>query len=420
MKAGFGNGEIIFPSEMFPLQSEGFAGVHDNPHVRVMVLEAANGAMAIAAMELVNVPTREIEYTRLRIAEVFGIRRENVWVHMTHAITTPHEPGPMGPPDKRAPLTEEDVHKQHLFSDAIEHAVDASIRMAQKDWEEVRLGWGSGTCMANQNRDVETELGWWTGTNGAGYSDHEMIVLKVENLAGKTKGVFFNYAIKPCAIDNSGMKDKTRLVSAECCGVACVNVEEQISAPVLFVMGTAGDQIPVKTSLVDCVENGTMVTLDEGMEKGLKYAVEVGGMMRDSVLAITNQISCDIADCDLVGIEGSFEWEKRKGTSRKPSKKISNIPDGKDLFTYEVFRLGDVVFVAERPEVNAITGKQIKEASPFRHTVIMTMVNGEAKYLPDRESVERGTFEAQSAKFMPHAAERFVEETIKAMNKLKQ
>jgi hypothetical protein len=162
-----------------------------------------------------------------------------------------------------------------------------------------------------------------------------------------------------------------------------------------------------------------MVTLDEGVEKGLKYAVEVGGMMRDSVLAITNQISCDIADCDLVGIEGSFEWEKRKGTSRKPSKKISNIPDGKDLFTYEVFRLGDVVFVAERPEVNAITGKQIKEASPFRHTVIMTMVNGEAKYLPDRESVERGTFEAQSAKFMPHAAERFVEETIKAMNKLK-
>ena len=54
MKAGFGKGTIRFPQEFFP--QEGFCGVHDDPHVRLMVLEAEDGALALLEAELVIIP----------------------------------------------------------------------------------------------------------------------------------------------------------------------------------------------------------------------------------------------------------------------------------------------------------------------------------------------------------------------------
>lgn len=418
MKAGFGKGEIIFPEELFPL--EGFCGVHDNPHVRIMVLAFEQLSMAIAAMELVNVPKRELNYCREQVSNVFGIDKEQVWVHMTHAITTPHEPGPMGPPDKRPPLTEEDQKKRELFYGAIEHAVDEAIASAKQDYGEAVLGWGKGECHLAVNRDVETPWGWWIGAKGNRPSNPRMMVLRVEDTCGGVKGAFVSYGIKPCAIDNSGMKDNSRLVSSEICGVASMRAEDELKAPVLFVMSAAGDQIPKKTSLYDEVVEGEILTRDEGVKAGLSYAKELGNAMGEAILEIAGKAVCKKPEEKTAWAYISFDWEKRGGGPRRVlTKQMTNEPTGDTVqFTSEIFVVGDTAFVAERPEVNAQTELELIEASPFTNTILMSMVNGELKYLPDRWSVEHSTWEAQSSALMPGAAEKFVEEAVKKLTEL--
>ena len=80
--------------------------------------------------------------------------------------------------------------------------------------------------------------------------------------------------------------------------------------------------------------------------------------------------------------------------------------------------MGDMAFVAVKPEVNVITEKQLQARSPFAVTLLFSMVNGGMKYMPDAQSYERCTWESQSAMLMPGAAEKFVEVTADALRKL--
>jgi len=89
LSAGAGKAEIIFPQEMFP--TDGFCGIHDTPCLRILVLDCGV-RVAIAAAELVNVPDDAISQCQEIISDKTGTRKENVWIHATHAITTPHAP----------------------------------------------------------------------------------------------------------------------------------------------------------------------------------------------------------------------------------------------------------------------------------------------------------------------------------------
>ncbi len=421
MRAGFGKGEIFFPEELFPL--EGFCGIHDNPHVRVMALECGMEKFAIAAIEIVMIPDSIINNCKRLIQEATGTPEKNIWIHVTHAITTPHEPGPMGPPDKRPPATEEDLMKRVLYSTAIENALQEALDEVKANMTEARFGWGTGTCEANTNRDVETPFGWWIGKKGSVRpSNHKMSIMAIENLGGEALGYFVSYGIKPCAIDNSGMKEGVRLVSSDVCGMACTAAEEVLSAPVMFCMSAAGDQIPAKSSFGDIVDDNGVVQLDdEGVEAGFAYAKEMSELMKASILEIAENITCDQTEAKTGWEKVSFEWEGRKGGPRKIQKTAVNEPDGRMIrFEADIFRLGDAVFLAEKPEVNAQTEAELIEQSCFKHTIMVSMVNGGMKYLPDRWSMEQGTWEAQSSMLMPGAAEKLVEEAVKKFNVLKE
>ena len=80
-----------------------------------------------------------------------------------------------------------------------------------------------------------------------------------------------------------------------------------------------------------------------------------------------------------------------------------------------MFRLGNTAFVAAKPEINCVTERELMEKSPFERTVLISMVNGDMKYMPDQSSFDRGTWEAQSAMLMPGAAEQLVTKTVEQL-----
>ena len=80
--------------------------------------------------------------------------------------------------------------------------------------------------------------------------------------------------------------------------------------------------------------------------------------------------------------------------------------------------IGDVALVAVRQEVNAITEKQLREASPYSTTLMVTMVNGSNSYMLDQSSYDRCICASQTAPLMPGAAEAWVEESLRVLNAL--
>ena len=414
MKIGFGKGTISFPAEMFPTES--FCGIHDDPHVRMMIID---DLAAIAVMELVNVPGYAVEACRKAMHKTFGVPYEQCLVHMTHAITTPHEPGPMGPPDRRPPLTEEDMVKRGLFSAAINAAVDEAVEGAKASMTECTIGVGKGECYANMNRDVETPIGWWTGLGSTGPSDREMTVIRANDAQGKPVGMFVSYGIKPCAIDNSEMEKGTRLVSSECCGMACNKAEELYGCPVMFAMSAAGDQIPAKATWYEEVVDGKVVKHDDGVEYGFKCAEEIADMMCGSIKSIADGIECTVIEAKTGTASAALEGELMDPSGRGPSLTAEYKANGKTRpLPVDVVRVGSICFVAEQPELNAVTGMALKDACPGADVVLMSMVNTGFKYLPDITGYERVTFEAKRAGYMPGTAEKWVELAAATVNGL--
>lgn len=409
LKAGFGKGEIQFPQEIFPVES--FLGVHDVPCARLMVLESGGMKITIAALELVNLPPKGVELCQEIIEEVTGTPRERIWVHVTHAISTMHEPGPMGPPDRRPPETEEDRVKKGLFFGAIEKAVRQAAGQAADSFGPARFGWGTGRCEVNVNRDVETPFGWWNGQNPDGPSNKTMTILRVESPEERPKGFLISYGIKPCAIDNAGMETGDRQVSADVCGKCSTMMEERFGVPAVFCVSAAGDQVPREQAwFEEAVCEGRPAKRDFGVEKGLDIVERLGAEMGRDAIAIAENTPCGETEAVIRHSVLSFPWPGKNGRPQGPGKPQTEYPvDGERVVTAEIFVVGGTAFVAEKPEVSCKTEMDLKAASPFRHTLLICMVNGGMKYMPDRSAYERNTFESQSSALQPGAAEHFVE-----------
>lgn len=60
------------------------------------------------------------------------------------------------------------------------------------------------------------------------------------------------------------------------------------------------------------------------------------------------------------------------------------------------FRLGDVAFVGVPGELFARLGLAIRRRSPFRHTHVLGLVNGEIGYIPDRAAYDLGGYQLWS------------------------
>lgn len=418
LKAGFGKGKIIFPKEIFPV--EGFIGVHDSPCIRVMVLESNENKIVIAALEMVNVAPKGIDLCRRIIEEKTGAARERIWVHATHAISTPHEPGTIEPAKRFPLLANRDREQREMYYHALRAAVLWAAEEAAGSFGEARIGWGSGICDVNVNRDMETPYGWWNGQNPEGLSNKTMSVLRVEDLGGNPKGFFISYGIKPCAIDNAGMEGGARRISADVCGVCSRMMEEKFHVPAVFCVSAAADQVPKEQAWwEEAVGKEKTRVKDLGVEKGIEIAKRLGDVMGHDAIAIAEKIKCTKTEARICQAFVSFSWRAKDGIPKGPGAFSGEYSaEGECCVDAEIFTLGDIAFIGEKPEVNCRTELELQARSPFARTVLICMVNGGMKYMPDRMAYECNTFEAQSSMLQPGAAEHFVEVVVAELNKV--
>ena len=83
------------------------------------------------------------------------------------------------------------------------------------------------------------------------------------------------------------------------------------------------------------------------------------------------------------------------------------------LFDNRATRVG--MLVGLQPELSARTGQEIKARSPFKNTVVMTMVNGAAKYMPDAGAFDKITYEAQGFRYAQGDAEKVAARIVEVL-----
>ena len=418
MKVGAGNAQIVFQEELFPL--EGFCGNHYLPMVSGLDNEDMQ-KVAIVSVEIVMLWDAFIERCKKKVAEITDTPIENVWIHVTHAITTPHAPGgpQIGPggeiTGKKEDCKEAEIlRKRESYEKTIAQAVKKAADSASV-LKEAELSVGTGICDLICGRDIETPYGWWIGTDGVGESNETMTVLSFRDTEANLIAALISYGMKPCVIDNSEMEKGKRLISADAPGLCCRELEESFGATFLYCTAAAGDRVPVKTAWYDRVgQDGKPETVDLGVEQGIVFAKELAHQMAATAVQIIEGAKQEQvhgishkADC--------FVWETKGRTPLQPCREITFTSDGRKEVPVEVIVFGDIALVAGKPEINAVTERQLSERSKYAHTLYLSMVNGGMKYMPDLESYRRISWEALASMLMPGAAETFVDAAIKLM-----
>lgn len=420
--AGAGCGTIHFPSALFPM--EGFCGIHDAPNARVLALECGEKA-ALVSLELVMLPPELVDMVKTVVSENTGTKKENIWVHTTHAITTPHAPhAPMGPGGVPLPVSEADQKKLDekisLYADSVRNAVETAVQCAADTLREAVLGIGQATSHVSINRDVETPFGWWIGQNPEGRTNPNYDLLRFDDLDGSIIAAVVTGGLKPCAIDNSQMKEHKRLVSSDVPGLACRLIEKETGAPCLFFMGAAGDQVPREQALLEKVgPDGTVKVTDLGVEKGLEIVGRLGREFAGDIIPALKNISCDRTEALIVPDETSIVWGGKGRIPMMPRKSVDFVQERDVKIDGKILALGDIALVGLKPEVNCITAEELADQSPYERTFLISMVNGGQKYMPDAASFQRITWESQSSMMMPGAAESWVEQVAEKLREMK-
>ena len=406
MFAGCGRSEIAFPKDFFP--TEGFTVQAHPLYVRALVL-GREQPVAVVSIEMTSLPDEEAAKLKAVAAQAARTEEQNVWIAVTHTFSAPHIM-----PDHALKTDAERARKaalKKLLADAVRGAVE---RAAERAGEcEMTISRGQSGIPAS--RDIELAEGWWVGCGGKGPSDNTLTVLKLSTAEG-VKGLLVHLNVQPSVLDGTGAADG-RCVSGDLAGVACAALEAAYpGAAAMFMVGAAGDQAPVKRAVgyVPAADGGyAQIDLHE---EGVPIAEALGRQLADEVqdaLARDGEVVEGAAEIRVRAFDVPAKKMNRNLRELKPTRSCEWEPDGLKAQTIELLTVGGLAILGVKPELTAVTAAHILAVSPYRHTLVATMVNGGAKYMADRSAYDRRMYEAINSPFMPGAAEKLEMEARK-------
>lgn len=401
LRVGAGKREIRIPQGY--LAVENFKAVHDQIHARAVIIEK-NETVVIVSLEITSMPEQEIDDIRKLISDKLNIKKENIWICVTHSFSSPHLL-----PDFML-KTEENIRLKAEYRTALQSAACEAAGMAAANLQPAVMGMQTGFCDIVANRDIELPDGWWIGVNGKGMTDRTVSVIRFDNKEGSPIALITHFAMQSSVLDQSELSEGGKPVSSDVAGNACTIVEDTYgnNMAALFLIGAAGDQAPIEKAVTETFENGKRIRTDLH-EQGFEICERLAGILGKKI--------CEIADkavCSSDGITIALKSEKVTVPAKKmekdlhsltPTQEFVYVPDGESETTIDALSLGDIAFIGVRPELNCVTATSIVAMSDFKMTLICTMVNGASKYMADKKSYEHFCYEAMNSPFGCGAAE---------------
>jgi hypothetical protein len=410
LRAGAGKALIKIGGDILPLDR--FVGALDGLYVRILIIKA-DAAAAIVSVEMTSLGDESVRLLKSTVAEKTGISPGHIWICVSHTFSAPHILE--GPMMEQAP--EADQKKCKLLRAALLQAAGEAALMASADMKDAALRIGNGSCEVNINRDIPSAQGWWIGRNPEGLSDKTLVVLCFDDPLGKTIGLIYHYGVQASILDGVTDGEGGRWISADLAGEASRVAEAGLGGVAIFLPGASGDQAPCRKARYTVVSGeGRLV---EKKNDGLAILSELGGELGGAVLRLARDVCRETGVTELRHSAISLRCPKQKRPFEalpSPSTDFVSVPDG-ELETEVCFlRIGkEAILLGIKPEINCLTALEIRKDSPFQRTLIVQMVNGGQKYLADRESYLRMTYEAMNSSFGIGAAEHLRDQVVTAL-----
>jgi len=416
LRVGAGRAEVIFPPKLFPL--DGFVGQHDPLAVRVLVLDDGAVRLGIVVVDITSLSADVVTAIKAVLLDVAAVSPGNGLVCASHTFSAPH----VFPSGHTPPNTDARANAATLqaFLAATREASARAVAAMQPG----RIGFGLGTSPVNVNRDVETPHGWWLGANPAGYADHALGVVRIDGLDGRPLAVLMNFAVQSSIMDGSQLATGGKLISADLAGAAARHVEGHYGhdAVAFFLVGAAGDQAPaVQANRHTVAPDGTAGRVDIH-EQGFDWVARLGGQLGGEAVRVADAIRTD--GMPSLGIRRETATTAAlvfspHNAPTGPVTAFAYTPGPKIALPVALMRIGDIAIVGVQPELAASLGSRIKTASPYAHTLVATMVDGGAKYMPDAQSYDRFTYEARNSPFARGAGEDAASAIVGMLNTMK-
>jgi len=342
-------------------------GVHDRIYSRCLLLEQDNLRIALVSTELLAFT---LEFRAAVAARVRDLDLDLLFLAATHTHS-----GPGG--YKRGWAIERFLMGEYspALLEYLTGQIAAGVRDACRDLRPARIVYGRGAApdlVRNRRRE-------------GGETDPEAGFLRVEDLAGTPVALVVNFGAHPTVLDPRNL-----LTSGDYPGMTSALLEKDLGAPVLFFVGTLGDQKPHFPG-TRAWEAKTEEQFAEAGKMAAALASEIGQAMEQSAPETVSRFTA------------GERWVKLPRVDLRARCFLYVFAPAvrclfRDLFheetVFQAVRLNEMVLAGLPVEMSAALGRRIKRQTPARVTLLACLANDTLGYALTPEDYRTGGYEA--------------------------
>ncbi len=391
--------------------------IYDNLFARAAVIEDEGNIAAFVTVDTCVIPREMHDIVTKRIEQYTGIKADNVCISSNHTHT--------GAPvfDDPAVNAFSDEAYKNVF---LRLAADAVI-LAYKRLDNATASFARSEVRGfSYNRNYILETGKCV-TQGRGKSgivgtlgdvDCELPIIFFEN-ESKPIGAIISYALHqdtlPPAV--SGYSGDYSCILAE-------KLKEKYGNDfvTVFLIGACGDinhlppdiniQVPTYKAIGEALANATI--------QAVKSAEPIGNGV--SVTKEFLEVACRPFDQKEQLSEVKRLTSVSKTRARNLLFYISSNPPRSSRLAIQGIKIGDVFIAALPGEIYNTYGKQIKNASPFKKTIVAENCNSYCGYIPSREAFRENCDLYESSLcyhscYVPETGDMFVAKALEFANR---
>jgi hypothetical protein len=381
-----------------------------------VVLELPGQAkVAIVACDVLMMNRDLLDPAAEEIEKTCGIPFANILINATH---THHAP---------TTCTVHGYTRDEVFCRRVQEAIVSAVKVANSRLEGseseflFHLGeekrWGQNSRLKLADGTI-----YWVGPRDdavgpSGPFDPQLPVLAFRGSDDKLRALLYNHSTHTIGTRTPGAR------SPSVYGLAAQELEATLGGVVCFLEGASGSTHNLDGKAADGIEIMKGAVVDSLAKAKPRQVDKLGAIKRPFRF---NVRAFDEATED---VKVSSYCKKRMPAYADATIEVFRkqrevlAPDrGQERRTWvQAIRIGDVAIVGVPAEFFTTLGLQIKERSPFAHTIVAELANDWIGYLPDREAHELGGYQTWTGLHSyaaPGTGERVVDEAASILNEL--
>ena len=360
--------DAALPMSGYAGRTDGFKGIHDDLHVRAIVVDDEQAQAALIVCEVIGIAARLVDSVTARVTRETGIPRERILLAAVHTHAAPA----IGTYDE--PAEGDTARRRAEYVRSLEDAIVDAARRAKANLQPARMGFGTGRATVNMNRRArDGDGGWMLGNNPEGVSDKTVSVIKFETLSGRPIAILSNYGVHGTVLGPANMQ-----ISADLPGATSRAVEAHYGGEVVspWTSSAAGDQDPIYRVGTD-----------------FRNVAALGRILADEVIRVADGIKTS-PRARIRGSQTTVSCPGKRTVQNPGPNREYSIEDADAVpIRLSLLVINDVAFAGVSGEVLTNIWLRLKRESPFNRTIMVTHCNGSSGYLPDDAAYDQVSYE---------------------------